>query len=155
MRSSPDSSPSCWSCRLEWRPSRLLVAALLLLGLLAAGALMASALPMPAKLVAAFAAAATAVSTAAREATRPVGEFAWAGGNQPATWRCGGRDDLLHDVRILERGPLLRLQGRDARGRSQWILWWPDTLARADRRAVRLLAGISHRSGSTLPSMAA
>jgi hypothetical protein len=56
---------------------------------------------------------------------------------------------------VLERGPLLRLQGRDPHGRMQRLLWWPDTLTRADRRALRLASGVSRRSAKPLPSMAA
>jgi toxin CptA len=155
MRSSPDSSPSCWTCRLEWRPSRLLVAALGALGALAAAALMTSGLPMPAKFPAAIAAAACGAVLAAREATRAVGELAWSGHGQPAHWSCAGGAALLHDVQVLERGPLLRLQGRDPHGRMQRLLWWPDTLTRTDRRALRLASGVSRRSAKPLPSMAA
>jgi toxin CptA len=153
MRSSPDSSPSCWTCRLEWRPSRLLVGALLLLGLLAAAALMQSALPMRA--VVALAAVVGGGLAAAREATQAVGDVAWAGLDRPAQWRSTAGLRLLHDVQLLERGPLLRLQGRDESGRLHRLLWWPDTITRAERRALRLASGVSRRSDSTLPSMAA
>src|SRR5688572_15336963 len=70
-RSSPALSRESWilppaTCRLDWRPSRLLAAALVLLGLLAGGCVLASGAPLVARL----AIAAVAVAHALRLARR-------------------------------------------------------------------------------------
>jgi len=43
----------------------------------------------------------------------------------------------LDDARLHWRGPILRLDWREA-GRGYALLWWPDTLPPARRRELRL-----------------
>lgn len=155
MRSLPDSSPVCWSCRIEWRPSRLLAAALLLLAVLAAGSVMASALPPLPRCLLAGAAFGWGLAAARAAATALPGLLEWAGAGTPARWSRGGRVRLLQDVRVDVRGPLVRVCGRDAQGRVHRLLFWPDTTPSRARRQLRLAAGLRPRSVRPLPPMAA
>ena len=85
MPHSTRSSAGSAACRLEWRPSRWLVVALLALGLLAAGSVIASELPRFAAWPSAAAALACGWWMARREARRPARWFAWPGNGAPVT----------------------------------------------------------------------
>jgi toxin CptA len=131
--------------RLEWRPSRWLAVALLLLGLVAASAVLACGMSrwcaVPVALIAMWHGA-----WLARAYTRlPRRSLAW-----PM------EGDLLVDGHRVEavhlhwRGPLAFLGWTDVQGDRQRLAWWPDTLSRTTRRELRLAAN----SAPNAPSIA-
>ena len=154
MRNSPNSSPVSSTCRIEHRPSRLLAAALIVLGALAVLAVHASAMPPLARCVAAGVATGLALHAARRELGRPVEAFVWDADG--AAWRGdGGRLQRLADVRLHFRGPLLVLAARDPGGRRIDRVFWPDTIDAATRRELRLRVGPARGGDDPLPSVAA
>jgi toxin CptA len=125
------------SCRLEWRPSRWLIGALLALGLLAALAVLASGMPRSAAWPLAVSALAYACWRARRESKLPNHALFLPGNELPVTL-----DGLpIGQARVQWRGPLAFLLWRDRQGRPQRLSWWPDTLSAARRRELRLAAG--------------
>lgn len=132
IRSSSASAP----CRLEWRPSRLLVACLLLLALAAALSVMASEMPRPAAWLLALAASAHGFRLAWRESRRAACEVVIAPGDAASSV-----DGVpVSALTVRWRGPLACLQWRTADGRSQRLAFWPDTLPAPRRRELRLAA---------------
>ena len=123
MANSPHSSSVSAPCRLEWRPSRLLCGALILLGM-----------------------AATASSQARREAARPSCVWIF-----PANGRVTVDGLPAHEPRLVWRGPLAVLHWRDRKGVRHRLGWWPDTLPGAARRELRLAAGIDGASRDRRP----
>jgi toxin CptA len=140
------SSPASSIFRLDWRPSRVLGIALVMLGLLAAGSVLASRMPFPLKFSTATLALAQALRLARREAGRAPCELAWAGGNAPML--AGGQ--VLHAPRLHLRGPLAVLTARDVHGRLQRFCWWPDTLSPGLRRQLVLAAAAGPLTGHPL-----
>jgi toxin CptA len=129
------------TCRLDWRPSRLYAAALVLLGLLAGGCVLASGAPLAARLAIAAGAIAHALRLARRaSALEPLRLQLSA---DAASLRIVGRYPArrLHRLRIRVHGPLALLEGRDARGQRHFLAWWPDTLPPRVRRSLRLAQG--------------
>lgn len=125
------------SCRLEWRPSRWVIGALLALGLLAALAVLASGMPRPAAWPLAVSALAYACWRARRESKLPSHALFLPGNELPATL-----DGLpIEQAWVQWRGPLAFLLWRDRQGRPQRLSWWPDTLPATSRRELRLAAG--------------
>lgn len=122
---------------LLWRPSRLLAAGLIALGPAAAAACLGSELPAPLAWPLAAAALAWTAHSARRELRRPPhrlllrGGRAWLDGRPLSHWQ------------VHWRGWLARLEYRDADGHRGRLLWWPDTLAAAQRRELRLAAAVS------------
>lgn len=149
------SSTASSTCRIDWRPSRWLVAALIALGGLAALSLLLSALPLWPKLAASLLALLQGLRLAHREWIRPALSLAWAGGDAPAQLSNGQGTQALQAVRVRLRGPLAVLRGRDGQGRLHRLVWWPDTLPSSSRRLLRLAAGVSCRSDKPLPPVAA
>ena len=130
------STPWCSAsvpCRIDWRPSRWLLAALLGLTLAAPVAVIASEMPRPLAWVLAVAALLQGLRVARREWSRP---------RRSLLFTADGR--LLVDeaeavaVDLEWRGPLAFLCWRDASGRRQRLAWWPDTLPSRWRRELRL-----------------
>ncbi|WP_369939049.1 hypothetical protein [Xanthomonas medicagonis] len=150
MHPPPISSPPSAPCRLEWRPSRWLLAALALLSLLAPLSVLGSDMPRPwAWPVAALAAlyAALLLRREARRAPRvlllpPQGAVAASLDGQP-----------LQDLQVHWRGPLAFVRWRDAQGRTARLAWWPDTLPPPARRELRLAAQ-ARAASSAPPQMA-
>ncbi|MFT3762720.1 MAG: hypothetical protein QM761_08970 [Pseudoxanthomonas sp.] len=132
--SPPTNAPGC---RLEWRPSRWLLAALALISLLAAFSVLASEMPRIAAWPLALAALGYGIWTIRREAGRPAREFVFPGNASPAM--LDGRP--LEAVRVHWRGPLAFVQWREADGRAGRLSFWPDTLPPPRRRELRLAAG--------------
>lgn len=134
------------TCRLDWRPSRLLAAALVALGLLAAGSVLASAAPVWLRVPLAIAALGHALRLARRaSAPEPLRlQLAADAGSLRIVGRHRAR--RLHRLRIRVHGPLAVLEGRDARGRRHRLAWWPDTLTPDARRSLRLAQGAAARS---------
>jgi toxin CptA len=127
------------TCRIEWRPSRLRQAALLVVAGLAVAALQWSGLPRPAALAGAFAVVAYAGTSLRRDARRPHGVLAWRG--ETCEWHGPGGIERLATVNLRWRGPLATLSARDEAGKLRRLSWWPDTLPPPARRALRLAAG--------------
>ena len=118
----PTSTPWCnasGNFRLEWRPSRWLVAALALIAILAPIAVLASEMPR----LFAWPLAATAFAYGAwrawHEARRPPRSLEWP----------------IPGARVHWRGPLLFVRAPGLR-----LSWWPDTLAPDTRRELRVSA---------------
>ncbi|MBD9469221.1 hypothetical protein [Pseudoxanthomonas sp. PXM01] len=138
MRNLPRWSNGSVNCRLEWRPSRLLQASLILLGVLAATSVLTSEMPRLFAWPAAIAALAHGVWRARTEGRRHPQAFWFPGNGRPPT--VDGRP--MVDARLHWRGPLAFLRWRDqAGGRWRRAAWWPDTLPAAQRRELRLAAG--------------
>ena len=134
MPKSRNWSPTSAPCHLEWRPSRLLTAALLMLGLLAAVAVLAAEVPAVIAWPAAVAAVGYGHWLARRELHRPSRALAI-----PA--RDGAvliDGEPAGDFAVRWRGPLAFVQWRDPRGRRERIQFWPDTLAAPVCRELRL-----------------
>ena len=136
-------------CRLEWRPSGLLAAALLTLGLLAAASLLASEAPRFAAWPSALAASAYGGWLARRELRRPARGLTIPMADSPATLD----DAPMADFHMQWRGPLAFVQWRDAQGRRRRMQFWPDTLSAPARRELRL-AMIARASAPPTGSMA-
>ena len=133
--------------RVEWRPSRWVLAALLSLGVLAACSLLASEMPAPVAWPAALAALAWATWCARREARRPAQSFVFRGGAPVLV------DGVAAGGLVLQwRGPLAFAHWRDGDGRIRRRSWWPDTLPPARRRELRLAApaGEAARGGASM-----
>ena len=161
MPRSPPSSPRSASCRLDWRPSRWPLVALLLLAVAAPGAVLASAIPEVPRRPLAGLVGLWALVLARREQRVPSCTLEWRGGDAPARLRTsgtGGRGTIattLHAVQVEFRGPLVRLLGRDDAGHTRRLVWWPDTLPPAARRRLVLAARGGPSPDNPLSSMAA
>jgi toxin CptA len=132
-KSRPWSSASA-PCRLEWKSSRLLGRLLILLGLLAAGSILASELPKPLAIPLALACLAHGARLGSRELLRPARHLVI-----PCSASAVTVDGVaMGDVQLHWRGPLAFLRWRDGDGRRQRLLGWPDNLAAAARRELRL-----------------
>ncbi|QQP97615.1 hypothetical protein [Lysobacter enzymogenes] len=130
MRANRD--PGC----IDWRPSRWLAAALVLIGLLAAFAVLACELPPPLAWPLAALAAGWGTALARRELRRPPRRLRFAGA------RAWLDDAPIAQLRLHWRGPLARLEFRTGDGRRGRLLWWPDRLDAHGRRELRLAATV-------------
>ena len=137
MTHSHHSSSRSVSCRLEWRPSRWLIGALLCLGLLAAFSVIVSEMPRGATWPLALAVFAGSAWQAWKQAHLPTQSFVFPG-NELAATRNG---QPIHDLQLQWRGPLAFLSWVDRKGRRQRLVWWPDTLPPGPRRELRLAVG--------------
>ncbi len=129
-------------CRIDWRPSRALAGALMLLGVLAASALGLSALPRAAALLSSAGCVLIGATSARRHLRLPEVHIVWPGRGEPALITSAGDTQQLASVSLHLRGPIAVLTGRDAGGRKRRWVWFPDTLPSADRRALRLVASL-------------
>ena len=115
-------------CRLEWRPSRWVIGALLGLAVLAPLAVLASEMPRTGAVPLAVVASGWGAAAAWREARKAPRELLWpAAGGSP---QLDGRP--LAGAALEWRGPLAFLRWRGGR-----LSWWPDTLPRHKRRELR------------------
>lgn len=133
MRNSPRSSAESAPCRLEWRPSRWPVLALLILAPLAAASAWLSGVPRPLDWVLAIAALGWGAWQARAYAHRrrrtlvlDAAGNAALDGEQAQAWR------------VMWRGPLAVVQLVDANGARCQLAWWPDTLPPHLGRELRL-----------------
>lgn len=134
----PNSTPSSGGsapCRIDWRPSRWLQAALLALAVLAPLAVLASELARPAAWLLAAAALVHGLHLAWREWRRPAASVLFTVDGRVLV---GERE--ADDVRLHWRGPLAFMSWRDPAGRRMRLVWWPDTLPSQWRRELRLAA---------------
>ncbi|GAB3516506.1 hypothetical protein GCM10027400_30440 [Pseudoxanthomonas daejeonensis] len=143
MRSCQPLSPTSAPCRLEWRPSRWLLAALLIFACLAPLSVLGSDLPPALAWPLAMAAGGYGLWSARREAGRAPRRLVLAAGTAshgphrpPDT--LDGRP--MPACRIAWRGPLAFIHLVDRDGRSERLVWWPDTLPPPLRRELRLAA---------------
>ena len=145
---SPPSSDASATFRIEWRPSGLLVIALLLLAVLAPAAVLAGEMPRAAAWLLATAAAVQGLHLAWCERLRPRRRLEFTGDG-----RLFVDGSEVAAVRISWRGPMAFLSWRDGGAARRHLAWWPDTLAPAGRRGLRLAAAAlpAARAG---PSMA-
>lgn len=135
--------------RLEWRPSRLLVAAMLALGALGAAAVLASEMPRAPAWLLAGASLVHGVRRAAElRRLAPVSVFCDARTGTVAIDGVPVADPGWH-----WRGPVAFLRWRDRDGRRRMLAFWPDVLDASRRRELRLAAGSAAASRSQ-PSMA-
>jgi toxin CptA len=123
-------------CRLEWRPSRWVIGAQLLLALLAPCAVLGSEMPRMAAWLLAGIACAYGLWLARREACKPPRQLLWPTGDAPVTLD----GEPLQQAELHWRGPLAFLHWRGHGGRGGRLDWWPDTLPAAQRRELRLAA---------------
>ena len=140
MPNSPHSSHVSAPCRLEWRPSRWLLAALLILSLLAPLSVLGSDISRVFAWPLAVVAGVYGLWLLRREAGRATRQLVLA-----ATHASGGQPDTLdgrplQSCRIAWRGPLAFIHLTDGDGRSERLAWWPDTLPPPLRRELRLAA---------------
>jgi toxin CptA len=137
MTHSLHSSSASVSCRLDWRPSRWLIGALLLLAVLASVSIMASDMPQMTAWPLAIIALAYGGWQARAESRKRHREFVFPGNDLPVM--LDGRP--VEAVVVQWRGPLAFVSWRGRGGRRERLAWWPDTLSAARRRELRLAAG--------------
>lgn len=144
MSKSHRSSSASATCRLKWRPSRLIAAWLLALALLAPLSLLYSNLPrMAAWLLAPL------CCLAALQAWHRYRHA----GSMHLHVRAEGPLDVdgvpMRDWRLRWRGPLAFITWRDGAGRRHALSFWPDTLPPEVRRELRLATPASLGTSST------
>ncbi len=124
-------------CRIEWRPSRWLVGAILVIAALAAFSAVAS--EMPRLLAGPLAALALGWGgwRARRELRQSHREWIFPGTDAPVLLD----GEPVQAVQVRWRGPLAFVRWREGDGRVGRLAWWPDTLPAARRRELRLAAG--------------
>ncbi len=127
-------------CRIDWRPSRLLQAALLALGLLAALSLWLSDLPWWPAIAAGIVSVVAAIHVAQKESVRPACSITWQAGTDTASVNFAGRTESWSSPKANFRGAIAAFTGVDESGRRRRLLWWPDTLDARERRRFRLVA---------------
>jgi len=124
---------------------------LVALGLLSALSLWLSALPWWAALMAAAVAVTIAAHEAQLQASQPRCSLVWQGGSEEASVNFADRSESWHSVKASFRGSIVALSGVDAEGRTQRLIWWPDTLDARERRRFRLAASeLQHASKTPL-----
>ena len=143
MPNSFHSSSSSATCRIEWRPSRWLLAALALIAILAVFSILASEMPRPAAWPLAVLALGYGAWEIRREARKPVRELVFPG-DHAAPVRIDGKP--VEGVHVHWRGPLAFVRWREPDGRAGRLSFWPDTLPPARRRELRLAAGTDSTS---------
>ena len=140
------SSSASATCRLEWRPSRLIAAWLQLLAVLSPLCLLACGLSRWLAWPLAVVAMLHAVREARRYRRLPV-QVVVVSAELPL--QVDGQ--AFDRWRLHWRGSLAFVAWRDARGRRQALAFWPDTLSMQQRRELRLAtpagAGISPAVG--------
>ena len=146
MPNSPSSSNPSAPCRLDWRPSRWLVLALLALGMLAALSVMASEMPAIFAIPLAVLAAGEGVRLARREARRPMRTLVIA-----TDGRAMLDGEAIDDLHVHWRGPWAFARFREANGRRGRLAWWPQMLSPRDRRELRLAVPVIQAAHSQPP----
>ena len=136
MPHSTHSSDTSAPCRLDWRPSRWLLAVLVVVAVLASFSAVASDLPRWLAWPLAGAALMHGLWLARRERNKPRRSLAIAD---------NGAQVSIDGVRVERfevhwRGPLAFARWHDGAGRTCRLVWWPDTLRRDARRELRLAA---------------
>ena len=137
------SSSSLSNCRIDWRPSRLLAGALVILGVAAAVSVALSAAPLFVALPMGLLALVVGLKLAHRELHRPTLVLSWVGGTNELHLEHAGQDEAWHEALAVFRGGLVTVSGLDEAGHRQQLHWWPDTLPAEARRRLRLASTIA------------
>lgn len=137
MPKSQRSSHASETCRVEWRPSRLLAAALPALGAMGAFAACASEMPRAAAVPLAATCLLHGAWAALRSMQASSRTLVWNGHAGTATLD----GVLLAMPRLHWRGPIAILCWRADSWRGGRLVWWPDTLPASRRRELKLAAG--------------
>ena len=133
MRAQPHGPRTTIACRVTWRPSRWVIAALLAMGIAGAFAIGVSGLPEALQRPLAACAFLMGVLQALREHRRPP-RVLLIRSDASATL-----DDMpLTHPCVQWRGSLAFVRARDPSGRMHRLAFWPDTLDAQGRRALRL-----------------
>lgn len=122
------------ACRFDWRPSRWLTAALLVLTVLAMCSVLTCELPKPLAWPLALLTSGYGRWLVYGQHRRAAHTLVIPVGSGAAL--CDGAH--MHTLRVCWRGPLAFLDWRDGDGRRQRLLFWPDTLDAARRRELKL-----------------
>jgi len=140
--------PSVPEARIEWRPSRWLLAAIVVLAALAACAVLASDMPRGLAWPLAVAVVVHGARLFRRERRRPAQAFVLRGGAAQA--QVDGV--AVEGFELHWRGPLAFASWRDGQGRRRRRTWWPDTLSPPRRRELRLAATVPEaaRGGASM-----
>ena len=149
MSKSRRSSITSVPCRLEWRPSRQLGAALWSLALLAPFCLLASDLSRGWAWPLAVIAVVIGIRDAWRYRRQPTRQWVIPAGRGAPTCDAGRIDHLL----VHWRGPLAFMRWRDGEGRTRRVVFAPDTLSGPARRELKL-AMQRREAAAGSPSMA-
>jgi toxin CptA len=131
------------TCRLDWRPSRLRAACLVLVGALAAASLPMTAVPTRMAIALGVVCVGWALGRAWYDLRQPPGSLVLDAEGRGATWVGASASIDLVDLTVGWRGPLASVSGRDPAGKLRHLAFWPDTLPAPARRALRLAAGRS------------
>lgn len=134
MPNSHNWSSASATCRIDWRPSRILSGALIALGLLAGLSLLASDLPSAFAWPVALIATVWGVWLARRESRREPIRLCWRGDGVLLV-----EDERAESAELQWRGPLAFLSWRVG-NKTRRLAWWPDTLLAPRRRELRLAA---------------
>ena len=133
MSTSHRLSSASATCRLDWRPSKLIIGWLVSLAVLSPISLLASGLPRWLGWPLAVVAALYALREAQRYRVTPIQVFLVAA--EGPLWVDG---QAVEQWRLRWRGPLAFVSWVDAEGLRQARAFWPDTLSDAQRRELRL-----------------
>lgn len=136
MKNSRHSSNTSPSCRLEWRPSRVLVGALVALTALAVASLLTSGAPAWLGYPAAMAAAWLGAGGARKHWKQPHMQLLFPRNDMPASVD----GEVVSGMQVQWRGPLAFARWTRRDGVVWRVAWWPDTLPPALRRELRLAA---------------
>jgi toxin CptA len=129
------------TCRLEWRPSRLRAACLVIVAVLAAASLVLTALPANGAIALGALCIVASAWRAWRDLREAPGLLVLRGEPGRATWVGAAGEIELADLTVRWRGVLATVEWRDPAGKLRRLAWWPDTLPGPARRALRLAAG--------------
>ena len=129
-RSSITSAP----CRLEWRPSPQVGAALWFIAILAPFCLFASDLPRGWAWPLAVIAGLVGIRDALRYGSQPIRQWLIPAGRGAPT--CDG--ERIDRLLVHWRGPLAFLRWRDGEGHTHRLAFAPDTLVASSRRELKL-----------------
>ena len=133
------SSSTSASCRLEWRPSRLLLAALVSLTLLAAFSVVVSGVPRLLAWPLLAWVVWFGIRGARSQSRRPTIQLMFPGNGMPAIVD----GEAVEGMRIEWRGPLAFATWKERGGGVRRLVWWPDILPATKRRELRLAASDS------------
>lgn len=145
------SSNESLNCRIDWRPSGSLLLAIAALTGLAVVSVWLSAMPWPVALLCTLTCLSQGLHLLRKESAKPAASIFLSSDSGEALLNFPDGQQSWTQVRILFRGPLASLVGRDGLGQGRRLLWWPDTLPASARRQLRLVAG---RLPATISPMA-
>jgi toxin CptA len=144
-----NSSGASATCRLEWRRSRWLPAALCALVAAAIAALWLSGLPLIACAVGAALVVVYGGWMLRREMHRPECTLTWQGGEREWQIETNGITESLRHIGASFRGGLVVLTLADMDNAQRRYVWWPDTLDARGRRSLRLALLVKETSTPT------